>query len=920
MSIEDEELLGDFVVEANEHLGDIENQFLAIEECGADIDVDLVNEVFRGIHSIKGAAGFLGLTIVNNLSHSLENVLNKMRNGELAANGEIVDAMLKAADALQGLIDDIENSNDVDVTAHIIVLDQIAEDSEESPPAEETAVEAEEAPVVMETPEIPEVEEVVTEEILAAALPEPAPTPAPVAPAPKASAKSADSEEKAAKKVAPEANIRVPVGVLDSLMNLAGELVLSRNQLLQAISSEGYSGLDSISSRLDQVTSELQESVMQTRMQQIGSVFGRFPRVVRDLATKLGKQCELVIEGKETEVDKTIVEAIGDPLTHLVRNSMDHGIESPEDRVANGKPAAGTLSLRACYQAGKVRIEIVDDGGGIDPEKLKKKAVEKGVITSEKAEHMSDREAVRLIFAPGFSMAAKVTDVSGRGVGMDVVCTNIARLGGSVDVESTLGVGTSVIVTLPLTLAIIPSLIVQVGKERFAIPQVNIAELVRVRKSETTTKLGRVKDAEVLRLRGNLLPLIRLHKSLSIEPCEEQEFTKNKRGATNIIVVDSGQSRFGLVVDSLHESEEIVVKPLGAHNQAVGCLSGATILGDGHVALILDIAGIAADESIRSLDQEGNADANGSGDSEQCNEFQSVILFSNHPDEQFAVPMDIISRIERVRADQIDSIGGQAVLQYKHATLPLLRLEKLITARDPDEIPHIYVVVYEIGGREIGLVVPVLKDINTVRIDVDELTFREPGVLGSLVLDENTVRMIDLFELTEVAHPEWFEEREAARESRGHDPHILLAEDSTFFRNQVQKLLESKGYVVEGCEDGLEAWQKLSSGEYDFDIVVTDIEMPNMNGFELCQKVKESPQWKHLPVIALTSLAAAADMQRGIDVGVDDYQIKMDKDKLLIALKNFVDHEKKVGSESSASGKKLKSTKSNQRQLAGSVS
>lgn len=895
--MEDNELLADFVVEANEHLADIENQFLAIEEAAPNVDADLVNEVFRAIHSIKGAAGFLGLRTVNDLSHNLENVLNMMRNEELAPTSAIVDDMLKGADALKGLIEDVENSNGKDVGEHIAALERIAaaalgEGNDPEPIAEATATEAPAAAIEIPTDRPPTDEEL--EAVINAKLAEkkaakaaaPSPPPAEPAPAP-APAKVEKKEKEATKAATPEAQIRVAVGVLDSLMNLAGELVLSRNQLLQAVSTEEKTGLEAISARLDQVTSELQEAIMQTRMQQIGTVFSRFPRVVRDLSSKLGKQCELEVEGKDVEVDKTIVEAIGDPLTHLVRNSCDHGVEMPEKRLAAGKPAKGTIHLKACYQAGKVRIEITDDGGGIDPEKLKAKALSKGIITQEQFETMNDREAIRLIFAPGFSTAAEVTDVSGRGVGMDVVRTNIAKLGGTVDVESELGQGSSIIVTLPLTLAIIPSLIVQVGRDRFAIPQVNIAELVRVRDAERDDKLGKVKDAEVLRLRGQLLPLVRLGRTLDCQDTEGPH-ASDAAGATNVIVVDTGQTRFGLVVDALHDSEEIVVKPLGRHHKECRQLAGATILGDGHVALILDIAGIAADEDLRSDEELREQDEAGRSTNEKTEDMQSMLLFKNNEADRFAVPMDIIARIERVQVGQIDSVAGQEVLQYRNTTLPLMRLESCVRAGAGDFAESVYVVVYEVRGREVGLIAPMLEDIREVPTDVDTVTFREPGVVGSLVIDERTVRLVDLFELTEISHPEWFADDEKPSFDDGKTaPLLLLAEDSGFFRTQVKSVFEDAGYRVVDCEDGQLAWEALDAEMDRFDVVVTDIEMPNLNGFEFCDRIKKDPRFASMPVIALTSLAGAADVQRGIDVGIDDYQIKMDRDKLLNSVANF---------------------------------
>ena len=411
-----------------------------------------------------------------------------------------------------------------------------------------------------------------------------------------------------------------------------------------------------------------------------------------------------------------------------------------------------------------------------------------------------------------------------------------------------------------------------------------------MRREEYANRLGRVKDAEVLRLRGSLLPLVRLTAALSKEsksPCEtDGAAIAAEDEATNIIVVESGQHRFGIVVDALHDSEEIVVKPLGRHIKNAPCLSGATILGDGHVALILDVAGIAAHERIRAVD-------GSSLDSEQaavaCGEdLQTVLLFTNHPDDHFAAPMDVIARIERVRTDQIDTVGGQEVLQYRSSSMPLVRLENTINARPADAATSVYVIVFKAGNQEVGLVAPRLEDIRNVPTDVDTLTFQERGVIGSLVLNGRTTRLVNLFGVAEAAHPQWFADRpNATPAGAGKAPMILLAEDSTFFRKQVKNMVEERGYAVLDCEDGQVAWDRLNEEEPPIDLVVTDIEMPNMNGFELCQRIKQSPRWGHLPVIALTSLAAASDMQRGIDAGIDDYQIKMDRDKLLAALHNF---------------------------------
>lgn len=864
MPFDDPELLAEFVTESREHLVDVEGQLLQIEANGANIDVDLVNKVFRAVHSIKGAAGFMGLVRINELSHSLENVLGKMRTKELIPTSQIVDVMLKGADALSGLINDIENSNSIDVSAHIVSLNAIFEGSETTSPAtcEQAAPEGSDdsESTACEAPLSPNESGNLAE--------------------PSAEVREAPLTQRASAVPQVESSIRVQVGVLDRLMNLAGELVLGRNQLLQTVNSADGASLQAVAARLDQVTSELQEAIMQTRMQPIGNVFSKFPRVVRDLSAKLGKQCNVVMEGGEVEVDKTIIEAIGDPLTHMVRNSVDHGIEMPEARMASQKEPAGTVTLKAYHQAGKVRIDICDDGGGIDTSRLKEKAVSKGIISEERAAQMSDRDAVWLIFHPGFSTAEKISDVSGRGVGMDVVRTNIEKIGGAVDIESTLGQGTSVQITLPLTLAIIPSMLIRSYNRRFAIPQVNIVELVRVRASEATQRISKVKCARVLRLRGSLLPLVDLDQALNFERAEG---TNDSNLARQIVVVESGQFRYGLIVDEIDDSEEIVVKPLGRHLKSCGCLAGATILGDGHVAPILDVSGIAAQTNLRIHEQE-NINENLCDEATLASERQSLLMFTNAPSEQFAIPMSLISRIERIRTEQINTVGGQQLLQYRGAALPLLTIESHVKALPRPEMDNVHVVVFQIHGREVGLIAAELNDIREVSAEIDGNTFREPGIAGSIVLEENTIRIVDLYELALAAQPSWFTEKTKAEVDEESPLQILLAEDSTFFRTQAKDYLESEGFLIIEAEDGSQAWQLLKSGQYEIDLVITDIEMPFMNGFELTRAIKSDPDTCHLPVIALTSLASDEDQRRGVEAGIDEYQIKMDRERVMSAV------------------------------------
>ncbi len=891
MASEIDPIVADFVVESREHLADVENELLAIESGGADIDVDLVNKVFRAVHSIKGAAGFLGFSTLGQLAHCLENVLNKVRNLDLVPNAAITDVMLRAADTLRGMVEDIQTSNDVDIVGHVNELEAIESGSaRKSKPAKKSAP----AP----TAEVPQEQESVPAEAQPVAAAESPAAERRESTQPDRRAGNTGGRRVADATTPAESNIRVSVGLLDSLMNLAGELVLSRNQLLQTASSSNGAGLDSVAARIDQITSELQEAIMQTRMQIVGTVFGKFPRVVRDLSAQLGKQCRLVVEGQDVELDKSIIEAIGDPLTHLVRNSVDHGVEMPDDRIKAGKPAEGTVVLRAFHQAGKVNISISDDGGGIDAERLKEKAVARGLLTQEQAREMGDREALRLIFHPGFSMAEKVTDVSGRGVGMDVVKTNIEKLGGAVGIDTELGTGTTIDVKLPLTLAIIPSLVVSCGENRFAIPQTSISELVRVKAEDVADKIERVKNAEVFRLRGNLLPLVRSDKALKIERSQEEDAAENLDRALHIIVVEAGHLRYGLVVDGLHDSEEIVVKPLGRHMQDCQCLAGATILGDGRVALILDVTSIATFVEL-TLPNDDDLDAEADATTDAVKESQTSLLFTNDPAEQFGIPMELVTRLERIRSDQIDSVGGLDVLQYRGTSLPLLTLEQSIRAVPRPDLDKVYVVVFSVRKREIGLIVPKLIDIREISIDVDTVTLREPGVIGSVSVGNKATRLLDLYELTRVARPEWFADEPQApvqydggSDTAAAEPRtvsILLAEDSGFFRNQVTGFLKEAGYEVTGCEDGQIAWDTLNEPGRHFDMVVTDIEMPNLNGFELATRIKQDATHGHLPVIALTSLAAEEHVQRGKEIGIDDYQVKLDRERLMGAVAKYAE-------------------------------
>jgi two-component system chemotaxis sensor kinase CheA len=954
MQIEDDEILQGFIEESLEHLADIENDLLAIEEDGADIDEELVNKVFRAAHSIKGGAGFMGLTVIQDLSHVMENVLGLIRSRKLVPTPEIINVLLQASDKLNTMIEDVSNSNEYDIEEHLIPLNAIyngdlpqepagAAPAEAEPgPARETAEEVavEETTTGTEVPEQVETPETGPEPVRAAEpeVTPPEPTPAP-APKPKAAepAKPPAAPKKTAAKVKVDTSIRVHVSLLDSLMTLAGELVLSRNQLLQTISSDDVRNAESVGQRIDLITSELQEAIMLTRMQPIGNVFGKFPRVVRDLSSKLHKEIDLTIVGKDVELDKTIIESINDPLTHLVRNSVDHGIELPEDRVKVGKPAKGLVILKAYHAAGQVVIEISDDGKGLDGEVLAEAAINKGLITPEQAQLMSEKEKVNLILLPGFSTAKEVTDVSGRGVGMDVVKTNLDQLGGQVEIISEVGQGTTISIKLPLTLAIIPCQIIMTGGERYAIPQVNLEELLRIPANQVKDRIERVGNAEVVRLRGNLLPLIRLADVLTIDrtyydqendafKADRRERISDRRGketfltpeqaalqakevavegertindrrytassALNIVVVSNGSMKYGLIVDKLQDSEEIVIKPLGKHLQTCKGYAGATIMGDGRIALILDVANLAIMADLTSMDGSDRASEVAQAAEKLVKaqkDKQALLTFRSSEAEQFAVPLNQVERIEKINRSDIEQLGGKRVMQYRGGSLSLIAIDDVAMVQPIADNDDLLVIVFNIAKQLVGLLAIGPIDAIELSVSIDDVTLKQPGVMGSTIIEGQTTMLIDIFEIVGTLFPEWFEDQESYEvKDEESVPTILIAEDSNFFRNQVKNYMTESGYdVIEG-EDGVIAWELLQEHADDITMVVTDIEMPNMDGFELTETIRKDARFAKIPIIALTTLAGEEDIAKGKAVGVDEYHIKLDKEKLMASVHHYI--------------------------------
>lgn len=713
---------------------------------------------------------------------------------------------------------------------------------------------------------------------------------------------------KAAKgpEVTTEESLRINVGLLENLMNLAGELVLSRNQLRAAVQNDNMELLLSANQRINQVTSELQDVIMQTRLQPIGNVFNKFPRVVRDISRSLNKEINLDIRGKDVALDKTLIEGLSDPLTHMVRNAVDHGIESADERRNSGKSPVGNIRIEASYEAGQVIVEVSDDGKGIDPEKIAAATLAKGLITGEKLDTMSDQEKQALVLLPGLSTAGKVSDLSGRGVGMDVVKTNLDRLGGQIEIRSVTGQGSLFRIKLPLTLAIIPSLIVSVGKERFAIPQTNIEELLRLRSGQIKDRIEMVGDSEVLLLRDRMLPLVRFQRvSGSSDPASAEPATSTDNSISGdtmeIAVVTTGTMTFALAVDSFHDTEEVVVKPLGRRLKHLREYSGATILGDGTVALILDMAGLAekvkASAVARKIESAEHLQKVNADDTDNQ---ESLLIFHNGPKEPCALPLEMIDRIERITDEQIETLNKKRTMKYRGGSLTLVALSDAVSVASLDDAKEKIVLVSVVDGREVGLLASMPVDVLETRLVMDTRTHRQNGIAGSAILQDKTTLVIDLQELVRTCHPDW-------SASNGHtselvlespaptktvtDPPvaILLAEDSDFFRKKVKNILEEGGYQVLEAPDGEAAWNTLIDNLDSINLVVTDIEMPRLNGLDLTRRIRKDQRTCDLPVIAVSSLAGDDDFAAGLSAGVTEYQIKLDRDKLLASVGSMME-------------------------------
>ena len=893
-----DDLLREFLTETSESLDTVDNQLVRFEQ--EPNNAKILDNIFRLVHTIKGTCGFLGLPRLEALAHAGETLMGKFRDG-MPVTGEAVSLILVSIDRIKELLAQLEateaepegDDQDLIVKLHLMAEHGTQAESAAAEPAAAPpppANPAAQGTLVAQTLErelrpgevsLDELERAFRETEIEVASPPLAPSAAkpeqaPVAASPKKEPKPAarkatgDSEMQEADKVANQ-SIRVNVDTLEHLMTMVSELVLTRNQLLEISRRNEDTEFKVPLQRLSNVTAELQEGVMKTRMQPIGNAWQKLPRIVRDLSGELGKQIELEMHGADTELDRQVLDLIKDPLTHMVRNSADHGLETPAERLAAGKPEQGTIRLSAFHEGGHIIICIADNGRGLNTERIKAKALSNGLVTEAELEKMTEAQIHKFIFAPGFSTAATITSVSGRGVGMDVVRTNIDQIGGTIDIKSVAGEGSSVTIKIPLTLAIVSALIVEAGGDRFAIPQLSVVELVRAR-ANSEHRIERIKDTAVLRLRNKLLPLVHLKKLLMID---DGSSIDPENGF--IVVTQVGSQTFGIVVDGVFHTEEIVVKPMSTKLRHIDMFSGNTILGDGAVIMIIDPNGVAKALGTSVAASHEIADENAASRGSGAEQLTSLLVFRAGSTQPKAVPLSLVTRLEEIATDKIELSNGRYMVQYRDQLMPLVQMAGVNVATSGSQP----ILVFADDGRSMGLVVDEIIDIVEERLNI-EVAGNQEGILGSAVIKGQATEVIDVGHFLPMAFADWFSRKEMRPSSLSQS--VLLVDDSAFFRNMLAPVLKAAGYKVRVAPNAQEGLAALRSGQL-FDVVLTDIEMPDMNGFEFAETIRADHNLSALPIIALSSMVSPAAIERGRLAGFHDYVAKFDRPGLIAALK-----------------------------------
>ena len=873
-----DDLLPEFLTETNEALAELDLALVKLESDPGDKPTLAL--IFRMVHTIKGTCGFLGLPRLEHVAHAGENVLGRVRDGELAATPAVVSLVLKGLDRIKSIVEQLgatgaePQGDDQDL---ILALNRMA--SGEPEPAVNLANPPPEPIPKPQRPSAGAEQAPSKHEGEAPAVAPPAAMPPPVAP--QAAQASAVQETQ---------TIRVTVDVLEELMTLVGELVLTRNQLMQIARAEAAAkGATSVFNaplqRLSQITTDLQDGVMKTRMQPIGSAWNKLPRLVRDLAQETGKIISLEMQGQNTELDRQVLELMRDPLTHMVRNSADHGLETPSVRRAAGKPDCGRIMLNAYHEGGQIIVEISDDGRGIDVARVRAKVLAQGLANEAELATMTEAQVRAFIFRAGFSTAEAVTAISGRGVGMDVVRANIERIGGTIDLASTQGAGSCFTIKIPLTLAIVSAVIVEAGGERFAIPQTAVRELVRVGESgrgaagtagaRAATTIEQVGGAAVLRLRDELLPLVDLATLLELDELPTPQATAEQ--GTTVVIVAVGQVKLGIVVAEVFDTEEIVVKPVAPVLRHVTMFGGNTILGDGSVIMILDPNGLARSAGIAARPASGAADAVQSATRDGSEERVPVLLFRAGGSGVLAVPLSLVARLEKIESARIEQSNDGLVIQYRGALMKLVFMDEETRCAPKPTQP---VLVFADQARSMGLIVDEIIDVVHGHLRV-EFGSRRPGVLGTAIVAGKAVDVLDTSYWLTLAFPDWFSAGAGRSEGRRR---VLVVEDSDFFRQMLVPTLSTHGYEVIAVRDGRAALALRESGLV-IDAIVSDIEMPEMDGLAFATAARQAGAWSRVPLIALSANGGAADVERARQAGFSDYVEKSQRDALIASLR-----------------------------------
>lgn len=904
-------IVQEFLIESFENLTGISEELTQYEK--TPTDSELLNSIYRKVHTLKGSASFLGLHKLQEITHEGENLLDLIREGEVQLTGDHVDLLLETFDACIEILKSIEESGHEPEKSYEDILKKYSSSQDVELPQIDDYFPYEnyigdkklsplpikaEAPVVATPKEEKPVQKVVEKKVepVKEVLPAEKPKEVKISkPQIKNEKKMTDEKTVEQPTAARQGNIsdsvvRVNVKLLDKIMNVVGELVLNRNQILQFANNEDAPELNRLAQELNVITTELQTDIMTTRMQPVGSVLGKFERIVRDLARSQKKKIKLTITGRETELDKTLLEAIRDPMTHLIRNSVDHGVETPDARNIAGKNEEGSILIKAYHEGGQVTIEIKDDGNGIDPEKILEKALNKGLITPERASQMGKKDILNLIFLPGFSTAEQVTNISGRGVGMDVVRSNIEKIGGSVDIDSKVGEGTSFKLKIPLTLAIVPALVVQSGIETFAIPQINLVELVRLEGDECKTQIEKLHESEFYRLRGDLIPVFRLSESIGLRKNCIKEREKYEEDFLNIVILNAEGKVYGLIVDTVLDTEEIVVKALSRKLKDLSIYGGTTIMGDGKVALIVDALGF-----LNYVDKGHSQKASQMVVQESVNtlknETDEVLLCRLGDDRHYSIPLCLVNRLEEFEKNQIEWSGDQPLIRYRNKPMPLINLEKTMKLngtsnlmdKDKGMLPC---VVVSIRNSLFGFIVSEIRDIALNDDVIDSDTVDRDGILGTIYVNETTVSLIDCHKIIDMQPIGQNLKKKTEQKSRGK---ILLVEDSVLYKKIQKEHLSDLGFEIVEANHGQEAIEILKSRRHQFDIIVTDLEMPVCNGWEFVKFVKEHvADFGDIPVIAMSGTIKSKDLDEGLRSGFKMMIEKLNQQAFQEAINNVM--------------------------------